>query len=104
MADEGIRDQLLSALAPLGVRSRAMFGGHGLFLAEKFFGIITDGKVYFRTDEESRAEYLARGMPPLESRTRPRGPKTVDRNFQVPPDIVSDPELLLAWALRAAES
>ncbi|MGE3074703.1 MAG: TfoX/Sxy family protein [Dehalococcoidia bacterium] len=104
MADEGLRDQLLSALAPVGVRSRAMFGGHGLFRGDKFFGIVTEGAVYFRTDDASRPEYLARGMPPLESKTRPRGPKTVDRNFQVPADILSDAELLLAWALRAAES
>ncbi len=58
---------------------------------------------YFRTDDESRAAYTARGMPALQPKYRPRGPKTVDRHFQVPPDILADASLLREWALRAAE-
>jgi hypothetical protein len=43
-------------------------------------------------------------MPPLQPRHRPRGPKTVDRNFQVPQAILDDAAALRAWALRAART
>ena len=104
MADEALRDRLLADLAPLGVRSHAMFGGHGLYLGEKFFGVVSGGRVYFRTDEDSREDYVRRGMPPLESKRRPRGPKTVDRNFEVPPEVLGDASLLVEWAIRAAQA
>ena len=104
MADEALRDEVLSKLEPLGVRSRAMFGGHGLYLGDRFFGIVTGGRLYLRTDEDSRPEFLARGMPPLESSRRPRGPKTVDRNFEVPAEILAEPSAIIEWALRAAEA
>ena len=97
-------DSVLLALAPLGVRARPMFGGHGLYLGDKFFGLINDGRVFFRTDETSRPDYVSRGMLPFQPRHRPVGPKTVARNFQVPDDILNDPDQLMAWALRAARA
>jgi DNA transformation protein len=104
MADEDLRDFLISQLRDLdGVSARAMFGGHGLYLDDRLFGVISDGGIYFRTDEQSRHEYTARGMralPPPDR--RPRGPRTVDRNFEVPPEVLEDPDELATWARRAA--
>ena len=96
--------RLVADLAPIGVRARAMFGGYGLYLGDKFFGIVNDGRVFFRTDDESQREYIARGMPPFQPNNRPIGPKTVARNFQVPDDVLSNPEVLVEWALRAAQA
>ena len=93
---------VLQRLEPLPVTSRAMFGGRGLYLDGAFFGIVMDGRVYFRTDDASRSDYTDRGMPALQPKYRPRGPKTVDRNFEVPPEVLADPSLLKQWALRAA--
>jgi DNA transformation protein len=95
---------VLEQLRPLPVRARAMFGGRGLYLEGKFFGIVTEGRLYLRTDEESRADYLARGMQPLQPRHRPRGPRTVDRNVEVPSEVLTDADLLREWALRAART
>ena len=82
-----------------------MFGGRGFYLGDKFFGVIFSGKLYLRTDDESRAEYTKRGMPALQPPVRrPRGPETVDRNFQVPPEVLADGRLLKEWALRAASA
>ena len=93
---------VLRQLEPLPVRARAMFGGHGFYLEDRFFGILNDGRLYFRTDDESRAAYVERGMTAFQPKNRPRGPKTVDRNFEVPQDVVDDAESLKAWATRAA--
>lgn len=35
---------------------------------------------------------------------RPRGPRTVDRSFQVPAEILEEGELLRAWAESAAHA
>jgi TfoX/Sxy family transcriptional regulator of competence genes len=75
-----------------------------LYLSGQYFGIVNEGRVYFRTDAESRSEYLERGMPAFQPANRPRGPKTVDRNFEVPAEVLADAELLVAWAVRAAQA
>jgi DNA transformation protein len=102
MADEPLTEHVLQQLDPLPVTVRRMFGMDGLYLGERFFAVVSDGRLYFRTDDESRAEYVERGMQPLQAKFRPRGPKTVDRHFEVPPDILEDAALLQAWAMRAA--
>ncbi len=96
---------VLERLEPLPVTTRGMFGGRGLFLDGGVFGIVIDGTLYFRTDEESRPDYRDRGMPALQPpKHRTRGPKTVDRNFEVPSDVLSNDGLLKQWALRAARA
>ena len=101
MADD-LLDAVLQRLAPLPVTARNLFGGRGLYLDGAFFGFVNDGVLYFRTDDESRPAYEARGMAAFQPKQRPRGPKTVDRNFQVPDEIVASPALLKEWAARAA--
>ena len=100
--DKAIRDDLLLRLVPLPVTARSMFGGIGLYLEGKYFGLIFDGVLYFRTDAASRNAYLERGMPAFQPKDRPRGPKTVDRNFRVPDEVMADAETLQSWATRAA--
>ena len=89
---------VLDQLAELpGVEARRMFGGHGLYLEDVFFGIVHEGRLYFRADGESREEYLTRGMKPF----RPN-PRQILRNFlEVPADVIEQPRLLGQWARRA---
>jgi len=92
---------VLDQLAALpGVEGRRMFGGRGLYLGDVFFGIIHDGRLYFRTDDGSREEYLARGMKPF----RPNPRQTLKNYLEVPPDVIEQPPLLCAWARHAAEA
>ena len=100
--DKAIRDDLLFRLQPLPVTARSMFGGVGLYLEGRYFGLISDGVLYFRTDSTSRDAYIERGMPAFQPMDRPRGPKTVDRNFQVPDEVLEDAPLLHSWAVTAA--
>ena len=105
MDDADLLAIVLERLEPLPIAARSMFGGRGLYLEDKFFGTINDGKLYFRTDEESRSDYQKRGMTALQPpKHRPRGPKTVDRNFEVPPEVLADQALLKEWAIRAAQA
>lgn len=96
--DAGYKDFVLDQLAALpGLRTRAMFGGHGLYRDEDFFGIVFGGRLYFSTDEASRAAYRERGMKPF----RPGPNQTLGRYYEVPLEIAEDAAALVQWA-RAA--
>ena len=103
-SDREIADTILDRLAPLPVAVRSLFGLVGLYLEGQYFGFVSNGAVYFRTDEDSKAAYVERGMTAFQPKSRPRGPKTVDRNFTVPREVVEDEEMLKQWALRAAQA
>lgn len=98
---ESFAEFVLDQLAGLdGVSARRMFGGHGLYREAVFFGIVHDGRLYFRTDEASRADYRARGMQPF----RPNPKQTLKNYFEVPVDIIESPQRLREWASRAADA
>ncbi len=80
-----------------GYWARPMFGGHGLYAEGCFIGIIAGGRLYFRTDEQSRPDYTRRNMPVFQP---PKGPPL--RNYyEVPADVIEDRLLLMEWAQRA---
>lgn len=99
MKDGSFREFVLDQLAGAGpVRCRAMFGGHGLYNGDVFFGIIHDGRLYLKTDGRTRPAFEERGMRPF----RP-GPKQTLRNYyEVPPEVLESRPLLTDWARAAA--
>jgi DNA transformation protein len=76
------------------IRARNMFGGVGLYAGDLFFALIDDDLVYFKVDDRNRPAYEARGMGPF----MPGGPggETM-QYYQVPEDILEDPEELRSW-------
>lgn len=100
MAANSFRDFVLEQLAALdGLRCKRMFGGYGLYSGEAFFGIVFDGRLYFKTYPDTLAEYLeqhASVFAPSE--------KQILKNYrEVPVDILEDSERLLLWARKAAQ-
>ena len=85
---------LEDTLAPLGVTSKAMFGGHGLFKDEIMFAIVdSDGRLYLRADGTTAVAFEAAG-----STQHMRMPY-----WEVPGPVREDPEQLAEWAATAAE-
>jgi DNA transformation protein len=95
------RDYVVDQLGPVGdFELRRMFSGAGLFYAGKMFGLIHDDCVYLRVDDESRPEFVRRGMEPL--RPMRKNPDWTSQNYyQLPGDVLDDGELILEWARRA---
>ncbi len=59
MSTDSFRDFVLEQLSALdGLRCKRMFGGYGLYCGEQFFGILHDGRLYFKTHPDTLAEYL----------------------------------------------
>lgn len=98
--DTSFRDFVLDQLADLGGRGpefRRMFGGGGLWLDGRFFGILWRDRLYLRTAEADRDRYAGRGMGPFQP-----GPRQVLRSYwEVPADVLEDAELLCTWARDA---
>ena len=91
---------ILEQLRGLGrVHARRMFGAVGLYCDEVFFGIISDDTLYLRVDDASRADYTARGMAAF--RPYADRPELSMTYFEVPADVLEDPEELLTWSRRS---
>ena len=103
MAGERFEECLLDRLSPLGdITSRPMFGGHGIYWGDTIFGIAFRGRLYLKVDEGSKGDYLARGM----GQFRPNERQTLKSYYEVPPEVLADPEALLSWvreAIRAGQ-
>lgn len=98
MQESSFKDFILDQLAELeGVRARRMFGSYGLYCGRKFFGIVSKGRLYFKTDESTLPDYLKEGMEPF----RPSEKQTLKNYYEVPAEVVEEAESLVAWAKRA---
>ena len=104
MAGERFEDRILDRLAALGeITSRPMFGGHGFYWRGVIFAIAHGDRLYLKVNERSRPDFEAVGMGPF----RPNERQTLKSYYEVPPDVLSDPEALLSWAgeaIRAGQS
>jgi len=74
-----------------------MFGGWGLYGGEVFFGIISDDRLYFKTDDVTREMYVAAGMGPFVASAK----QTLKNYYEVPAEVLENHDELAAWA-RAA--
>jgi DNA transformation protein len=96
--DDSFKVFILDQLSGLDkVIARKMFGGYGLYQAQTFFGIIFKGRLYFKTNEQTRASYAERGMKPF----RPSAKQTLKNYYEIPADILEDLDQLRDWAETA---
>lgn len=101
VSDDSFVDLVLEHLEGLGeVDARRMFGAHGLYAGDTFFAIVDDGRLYFHVDDETREAYEAQGMGPF----TPNEKQVMRSYYEVPADIIEDPDELVTWAERAVAS
>lgn len=97
---DGFKDFVLDQLRDLrGVTCRAMFGGYGLYQGGAFFGIIHQGRLYFKVSPETVHRYQDYGMKPF----RPNAKQTLKSFYEVPVEVLEDAEQLTGWAEQSAK-
>jgi DNA transformation protein and related proteins len=102
-APDGTLALALELLAPLGqVRSRAMFGGHGLYVDELFIALIAYDNLYLKTDPHSREAFRAAGCKPFVYDGK--GKPMEMGYWTVPAEAMESPALMRPWAMRAIQS
>ena len=77
------------------VTTRKMFGGAGLYRDSKMFALIADDVAYLKVDDSNREKFLEAGSSPFQP--YPEKPNTMPY-YEVPPDILENPEELVSWA------
>jgi DNA transformation protein and related proteins len=103
MPDDSFKEFVLDQLSVLpDAHARAMVGAHGLYQGGHFFGILDEGRLFFKTDITSQAEYTARSMGPFTYESKGR---TMTMSYhEVPPDVLENAHELAEWARRAIQA
>lgn len=92
-------DHVREMLTPLGpVTVRAMFGGFGIYLDGRMFGLIAGNTLFLRSDDGNRAAYEAAGMGPF--KPWPDKPMTMPYH-EAPPDLLENRDELCRWGREA---
>ncbi len=100
MQQDSFKEFVLDQLAEMRpVTCRAMFGGFGLYHHDIFFGILHKGRLYFKTDDQTRPAYEENEMQPF----RPSDKQTLKNYYEVPPDILENKDDLILWAHQATQ-
>ena len=87
----------LNQVAP--VAARAMFGGYGLYAEGVMFALIAYETLYFKVDDENRADYLESGMGPF---LYERHGKPIQMSYyQLPETVLESPIELLSWVEKS---
>lgn len=91
---------LFALLGP--VTTRAMFGGHGLYLDGLIIGVVIDEALYLKADEETRARFESAGGSPFTYAFKQgrRAPVTMGY-WSVPDEAMESPQAMLSWARLA---
>ena len=100
MPDDSFKEFVLDQLSALSeLRAKAMFGAHGIYSGEKFFGILDEGRLFFKTDATTEKDFIARGMEPFTYNMK--GKVMTMAYHEVPPEILEQPHELTMWARKA---
>jgi DNA transformation protein len=82
------------------LKSRPMFGAHGLYSGETFFGIVWQSTLYFRTSPATVADYDAADAGWFQ----PNPQQALKTYREVPTKVLDHRATLVAWARRALVS
>jgi len=100
MPDDSFKEFVLDQLSALpDLRAKAMFGAHGIYSGDHFFGILDEGRLFFKTDATSQEDYTARGMGPFTYEMK--GKVMAMAYHEVPPEVLEQPPELVMWARKA---
>lgn len=100
MRDE-FSDYVLDLLASLGeIESGRFFGGFGFKFDGTQFAMMMRETLYFVVDDTTRPKYVDSGSKPF-SYEKKGGVQEVRRYYEVPADVLENPEQLRDWAAEA---
>ncbi len=86
--------ELLESVSP--VRTSRFFGGVGISQGAVQFAMIMGSSLYLVVDDSTRSKYESAGMAPF-SYTTKKGRIRVRRYFELPEEILTDPDELRMW-------
>jgi len=96
----GSTDHLHDVFGAFGaIRTRRMFGGHGVWHQGLMIGLVAGDTLYLKVDEQTRGRFEAQGLAPFEYS---RKGKTVALSYyRAPEEMLESPAAAVAWARLA---
>lgn len=92
--------EVFEAFGP--IRTRPMFGGHGVYHADLMFGLVADDALYLKVDAMSHAAFDALDLPAFEFTQRGR---QIKMSYRLAPEVIfDDPATAADWARGAYEA
>ena len=88
---------LMQSVGP--VYARSMFGGHGIYMQGLMFGLVADGVLYLKADEETGNEFLDKGLDAFTYNKK--GKEYRMSYYQAPEEALEDSEEMNYWANKA---
>ncbi|HEV2675772.1 MAG TPA: TfoX/Sxy family protein [Aliidongia sp.] len=88
----------LGAWGPIEVKR--LFSGYALYRDGTIFGLVMRERVYFKTNDANRPDYVAAGMAPFQY-TRSNGRVIATHHYEVPGFVFDDLDELTEWADKA---
>ena len=82
------------------VATRAMFGGHGVYVDGLFVAIVDDDVLYLRADDVNRGAFSDLGLPPFEYTTK-GGARHAMSYFRAPDDALESMHAMAPWVRSA---
>ena len=94
---------IVDLLDPFGpCEARPMFGGFGIFHQGLMFGLIADGNLYLKADDDSRGMFEAEGSDAFSYYKKA---KRYQLSYYLAPEaFFEDPEACLYWARMAFDA
>jgi DNA transformation protein len=90
-------EETLSEVMP--IRTKAMFGGVGIYCEDLIFALIAEDKLYFKVSDLNRSDYEAAGMGPF----YPYDSPTPMGYWEVPQSVLTNKKELTVWIDKAVE-
>ncbi|MBL0264468.1 MAG: TfoX/Sxy family protein [Leptospiraceae bacterium] len=84
------------------VSSKAMFGGHGIYLGDLIFGIVVEGVLYLKVGDSNIKDYIQAGMKPFTYAAKNGKPVSMSY-WGLPLDVLESNEDLPKWVGKAIE-
>lgn len=78
------------------IRSRKMFGGHGIYHNDLMFGLVADDELYLKTDKDNVHQFEELGLPAFEFHSDKKIIKM--SYYAAPEEIFDDPDQARLWA------
>lgn len=95
-------EHVCELLEPLGtIRPKRMFGGWCIYVDEMPTGLIQGDTLWFKVDDDNRADYEAAGVGPF----KPFPDKEMVMSYwQVPESVMDDRRAMVDWGRKAYEA
>jgi DNA transformation protein len=103
MARDQLIDHCLELLASLGaVRSRRMFGGHGIYIDDLFMALVASDVLYLKVGDDSRPLFQVAGCRPFVYDAK--SGSVALGYWSAPPEAMESPALMQPWARLALQA